>query len=219
MKNSLSIKSIFLLLSVNLAVSTFISLLYISIPMASTLNLVEETTITSHPTNTLALDINAQEVTQTTAAADTFEAENRQKSARVNHSHDNEQIRELMDYFFAAARTGENEVLTHFIDAGFPVDQRNEQSYTALMIAAYNGQERATLSLLARGANACLQDKRGNSAIMGALIKGEWSIMKHLYNQDCDPNLTNGSGMTLEDFARYWGQSERLVQIGSSVPK
>ncbi|WP_223295921.1 ankyrin repeat domain-containing protein [Shewanella sediminis] len=219
MTSSLSIKSILLLLSVNLAVSTFISLLYISLPMASTLDLVEEISISSHPGNTLALDTNVTEVKQTTATRDILKADSKQNPAQVTPPQHGEQTRELMNYFFAAARTGDIELLTHFIDAGFPIDQRNAQSYTALMVAAYNGQERATLSLLARGSNACLQDKRGNTAIMGALIKGEWSIMKHLYSQTCDAYLTNKSGMTLNEFALYWGQSERLQQMESSLQR
>ncbi|MCL1140519.1 ankyrin repeat domain-containing protein [Shewanella pneumatophori] len=116
----------------------------------------------------------------------------------------------LMDYFFAAARTGNVEVLNQFIDSGFPVDQRNSQSYTALMVAAYHGQLQATKILLQHGANACLQDKRGNIAIMGALIKAEFAIVKQLYQQECSAKLTNKSGMTLEEFARYWGQEDKL---------
>ncbi len=219
MTSSLSIKSILLLLSVNLAVSTFISLLYISIPMASPLKLVGETSITSHSNDALVPDAISVEVKQTTTTVDTFNADTKQKPIQVTPPQHSEQTRELMDYFFAAARTGDIEVLTHFIDAGFPIEQRNAQSYTALMVAAYNGQEQVTLSLLARGANACLQDKRGNTAIMGALIKGEWTIMKHLYRQTCDANLTNKSGMTLKEFARYWGQSERLQLMESSLQR
>lgn len=74
---------------------------------------------------------------------------------------------QLSDYFFAAARVGDIEVLSTFLDAGFPIDQANQKSYTALMVGAYAGQYSVTDLLLQRGANACLQDKRGNTAIMG----------------------------------------------------
>ena len=122
------------------------------------------------------------------------------------------QVQLLVDYFFAAARTGDITVLEHFLDAGFPIDQRNSQTYTALMVAAYNGQEAATDLLLEHGANACLQDKRGNTAMMGAVIKAEFTIVKRLYAKECDANLTNNAGMTLTEFARYWGQSGALQQ-------
>lgn len=123
---------------------------------------------------------------------------------------DTTQVQLLVDYFFAATRTGDTAVLEHFLDAGFPIDQRNSQTYTALMVAAYSGQAAATELLLARGANACLQDKRGNTAIMGAIIKAEFDIVKRLYTEECDATLTNNAGMTLTEFARYWGQSEAL---------
>ncbi|MCT7944310.1 ankyrin repeat domain-containing protein [Shewanella septentrionalis] len=125
---------------------------------------------------------------------------------------DTAQVQLLVDYFFAAARTGDITVLEHFLDAGFPIDQRNSQTYTALMMAAYNGQEAATDLLLEHGANACLQDKRGNTAMMGAVIKAEFTIVKRLYAKECDANLTNNAGMTLTEFARYWGQSGALQQ-------
>lgn len=125
---------------------------------------------------------------------------------------DTAQVQLLVDYFFAAARTGDITVLEHFLDAGFPIDQRNSQTYTALMVAAYNGQEAATDFLLEHSANACLQDKRGNTAMMGAVIKAEFNIVKRLYAKECDANLTNNAGMTLTEFARYWGQSGALQQ-------
>lgn len=137
-----------------------------------------------------------------------------QASATVSQADepDTTQVQLLVDYFFAAARTGDITVLEHFLDAGFPIDQRNSQTYTALMVAAYNGQEAATDVLLEHGANACLQDKRGNTAIMGAVIKAEFTIVKRLYAKECDANLTNNAGMTLAEFARYWGQSGALQQ-------
>lgn len=214
MKSSLSIRSILLLLSINLTVSAFISLLYISLPMASTLDTAQlSTDITG---STSVVNSEAIDTEQVSAIVSETELSPEDDSDPAYSPAFSEQTKKLMDYFFAAARTGDIELLTHFIDAGFPIDQRNAQTYTALMVAAYNGQEQATHSLLARGANACLQDKRGNTAIMGALIKGEWSIMKQLYSQTCDANLTNKSGMTLKEFARYWGQSERLQQMESS---
>ncbi len=122
----------------------------------------------------------------------------------------NSKIDELTSYFFAAARLGDVEVLGAFLDAGFPIDHTNLKSYTVLMVAAYAGQLEATKLLLQRGADACVQDKRGNTAIMGAIIKAEFRIVQTLYAHECDGSLTNKLGMTLEEFARYWGQSETL---------
>ncbi|PMO98175.1 ankyrin repeat domain-containing protein, partial [Vibrio splendidus] len=89
-----------------------------------------------------------------------------------------EEYQSLVGLFFDAARLGNNEVVDAFVSQGFPVDQRNNQSYTALMVAAYQGNRETVGLLLDSGANACLQDKRGNTALMGALIKREISIAK-----------------------------------------
>ena len=78
-----------------------------------------------------------------------------------------EEYQSLVELFFGAARIGNNEVVDTFVSQGFPIDQRNNQSYTALMVAAYQGNRETVRLLLDSGANACLQDKRGNTALMG----------------------------------------------------
>ncbi len=115
---------------------------------------------------------------------------------------------QLADYFFAAAKMGETETLTEFLNHGFPIDLRNHQSYTALMMATYHGNKNAVEILLQHGANACLKDKRGHTAMMGAMVKAEWSIAKRLYKEDC--KQAHSTGKTLEKFAEAFGQTEKL---------
>ena len=119
----------------------------------------------------------------------------------------------LVDLFFDAARIGNNEVVDTFVSQGFPIDQRNNQSYTALMVAAYQGNRATVRLLLDSGANACLQDKRGNTALMGALIKREIGIAKDLYQADCSPELRNKAGLNLKEFAEIYGQSNVLKSL------
>jgi len=118
---------------------------------------------------------------------------------------------QLTAYFFSAAKTGEIEVLTEFLNNGFPVDQRNKQSYTALMMATYHGHKKAVEILLDNGANACLKDKRGHTAMMGAIIKAEWVIAKRLYKEDC--KQAHSSGKTLAQFAAVFGQTDKLQAL------
>ncbi|MCC4816154.1 hypothetical protein BCU85_11895 [Vibrio lentus] len=119
----------------------------------------------------------------------------------------------LVGLFFDAARIGNNEVIDAFVSQGFPIDQRNNQSYTALMVAAYQGNRETVGLLLDSGANACLQDKRGNTALMGALIKREISIAKDLYQAECSPELRNKAGLNLKEFAEIYGQSNVLKSL------
>jgi len=124
-----------------------------------------------------------------------------------------EEYQSLVELFFDAARIGNNEVVDTFVSQGFPIDQRNTQSYTALMVAAYQGHRETVHLLLDSGANACLQDKRGNTALMGALIKREIGIAKDLYQADCSPELRNKAGLNLKEFAEIYGQSNVLKSL------
>lgn len=124
-----------------------------------------------------------------------------------------EEYQSLVELFFDAARIGNNEVVDTFVSQGFPIDQRNTQSYTALMVAAYQGHRETVRLLLDSGANACLQDKRGNTALMGALIKREIGIVKDLYQADCSPEMRNKAGLNLKEFAEIYGQSNVLKSL------
>ena len=134
-------------------------------------------------------------------------------------------LEQLTSYFFAAARTGDLVVLNEFLQQGFPVDQRNPQSYTALMVATYAGQQKAVEVLLQQGADACLRDKRGHTAMMGAIVKAEWTIGKILYPIDCKEDksvdakapVTDKENMTVAQFAEVFGQSEKLQQLAKEV--
>jgi ankyrin repeat protein len=101
----------------------------------------------------------------------------------------------------------------------------NDGSYTALMIAAYQGQATAVDLLLKAGADACLRDKRGHTALMGAMIKAEWGIARQLYAIDCDLEntakatdaITDKSQMTAAQFAQKFGQSEKFKALGTQL--
>ncbi len=74
---------------------------------------------------------------------------------------------EVIELFFSAAKVGNVEVLQEFLSHGFPIDVQDHSGYTALMMASYYGQKDAVKVLLEQGANRCLRDKRGHTALMG----------------------------------------------------
>lgn len=123
------------------------------------------------------------------------------------------QQQQLTDYFFAAARTGNNDVLAEFLQAGFPVNLQNNESYTALMMATYYGHAATVNLLLSRGADACIRDKRDHTAMMGAIVKAEWAIARTLYRIDCDKQAPQPGMKTVEEFAEVFGQGERLTTL------
>jgi uncharacterized protein len=123
------------------------------------------------------------------------------------------QQQEVIDIFFAAARTGNSEVINEFLKHGFPVDVRNKDGYTPLMMASYYGHQDIVTSLLKKGADRCLRDNKGNTALMGAIFKLEWSIAKQLKNVDCDVNAKKTGQKTVAEFAKVIGQYENLKQL------
>ncbi len=125
----------------------------------------------------------------------------------------------LLAYYFAAARTGDEQVIEQFVTAGIPIDSYNNKGYTALMIATYHGHKNTVNSLLSLGANACLEDNRGNTALMAAIFRGEFSIAKTLVSLDCDTEHTNKAGQTAEQFAQTFGQDKVLALLDSMKSK
>jgi ankyrin repeat protein len=130
------------------------------------------------------------------------------ESELVASSKQEQQWQELTEYFFAAARLGDIVVIDEFIEAGFPIDIRNNKGYSALMISAYNGRPEAVNRLLVLGSNACAEDNRGNTAIMAAIFKGELRIAKRLIKADCNEDHQNNAGQTPLMYASVFGRKE-----------
>ncbi|TCB49451.1 ankyrin repeat domain-containing protein [Acinetobacter sp. ANC 4779] len=120
---------------------------------------------------------------------------------------------ELLDIFFAAAKTGQQEVIDEFLKHGFPVDVRNTANYTPLMMAAYYGHQDTVTTLLKYGADRCARDSKGNTALMGAMFKLEWAIVKQLRQVDCDRNAKQTGQKTAAEFAKVIGQEKQLKKI------
>jgi ankyrin repeat protein len=122
---------------------------------------------------------------------------------------------QLQALYFDAAREGSTDRLGVFIEAHYDLDTRDENGYTALILAAYHGQQAAVEQLLHAGANPCSQDKRGNTALMGAIFKGELSIAHRLMNADCAVDERNGSGQTAAMYAALFQRKDILDALAA----
>ncbi|RKG53271.1 ankyrin repeat domain-containing protein [Acinetobacter cumulans] len=120
---------------------------------------------------------------------------------------------ELIDLFFAAAKTGNQEVINEFLKHGFPVDVRNASGFTPLMMATYYGHQDIVTTMLNHGADRCARDNKGNTALMGTLFKMEFSIAKQLRQVDCDANAKQTGQKTTAEFAKVIGQEKQLQKI------
>lgn len=126
----------------------------------------------------------------------------------------------LKTYLFDAARAGDVEVLRALIARGVEIDARDELGSTALILAAYHGKTDAVQALLAAGAAPNLGDSaRGNTALMGALFKGEIEVARRLLaDPRTDVNIRNGAGQTAAMFATLFDRADlvdALVERGA----
>ena len=81
----------------------------------------------------------------------------------------------LQTLYFDAARQGDVTTLSAYYAAGLSPNVADKKGYTALILTAYHGQTDAVEFLLNQaGTNACQEDASGNTALMGAIFKGNF---------------------------------------------
>lgn len=119
----------------------------------------------------------------------------------------------LAEYYFDAARSGDQRMLSEFILADYDLESRTDKGYTALILAAYHGHIDTVELLMKAGADPCAQDNRGNTALMGALFKGEISIARRLIGAACKPDQRNNAGQTAAMYAALFGRTELLAEL------
>ncbi|ADH68122.1 tRNA(1-methyladenosine) methyltransferase and related methyltransferases [Nocardiopsis dassonvillei] len=105
------------------------------------------------------------------------------------------------------AREGRTEELLEFLDHGLPVDARDEQGNTLVMLAAYHGQEAAVRALVDRGADVDLRNDRDQTPVAGALFKGEEGIVALLVAAGADLDAGTPSARAA---AEMFGRSHLL---------
>jgi len=120
--------------------------------------------------------------------------------------------------WFDAARIGRIDILGALLDAGYPMDATTSAGYTATILAAYDDQPKALDFLLGRGADPCVGDRNGNTALMGALYKGHTAVAHRLLTTRCPIDQTNNAGETALSFAVLFGRLDfvpLLIQRGA----
>lgn len=119
--------------------------------------------------------------------------------------------------WFDAARAGRLDITQALIDAGFPVNTQSGAGYTALVLATYHGHLDEVSALLRAHADPCIADTNGNTALMGALFKGEAVVAQQLLAL-CPIDQANNDGQTALAFAALFGRLEMipaLIKLGA----
>lgn len=134
---------------------------------------------------------------------------------------------EQVEAYFKAAKAGEKEKLQKSLEAGMPIDIQNDDGYTALIYATYYGHRDAARYLLSatdkhgKKANPCLGDKKGNTALFGALFKGFDDLATELLPL-CETDIMNNQGQTPLMYASLFGRADmakKLLEKGADPLK
>lgn len=112
--------------------------------------------------------------------------------------------------FIDAARLGDTDMLTQFLDAGMAVDAQDSRGYTALIVAAYNGVLPATALLLERGADPNTQDAKGATALSGVAFKGHLAVAELLVSAGAKLDIPSHLGRTPLMFAVMFGRQDMV---------
>lgn len=114
------------------------------------------------------------------------------------------EVVELATRLFDMARSGDP-ALGDYVDAGVPVDLRNQAGDSLLMLAAYHGHAAVVSALLSRGAGPDLANDRGQTPLAGAVFKGFDDVVRVLVDAGADPH---GGTPSAADAAAMFGRDD-----------
>ena len=115
---------------------------------------------------------------------------------------------EFASKVFAAAREGDADALKQWLGQGLPVNLRNHNGDTLLMLASYHEHPRATQVLLEHGADAQILNERGQSPLSGAAFKGNVEITQLLLNHGAQVDVHGEDGRTPMMFAAMFNRTD-----------
>lgn len=119
-----------------------------------------------------------------------------------------QQQAKLLSIIMDHARQGDTEALIEAYERGYPLDVRDSDGNTALMLAAYNGHAKTVQMLIERGADVDIPNSRNQSPIAGAIFKGEEEVVKLLRQAGAD--LDSGTPSARQT-AELFGKSDLLT--------
>lgn len=111
---------------------------------------------------------------------------------------------------FQNARAGDSTSLAWLLDAGMPVNLRNERGDTLLMLASYHGQVDTVLLLLERGANPEQTNDQGQTPLAGVAFKGNVAMAELLLRHGAHVDGAGPDGRTPLMFAAMFDRLELL---------
>lgn len=113
----------------------------------------------------------------------------------------------LAQRLFDLARDGGTAELAAYLDAGAPIDMRNENGDTFLILAAYRDNPETVRMLIERGADLEAENDRGQRALTCAVFKQDVESTRALVAAGADPDAGTP---TARQTAQMFGATEIL---------
>ena len=107
-----------------------------------------------------------------------------------------------------AAKDNDIPLLAALVARGADINAKDARGYSALMLAAYEGNAEACAWLLAHGADPNTRDNAGNSVLMGAAFKGHTALVRALLAAGADASALNHSQLGAREIASMFGRAE-----------
>jgi ankyrin repeat protein len=112
-----------------------------------------------------------------------------------------------------AAATGDTATLKRVLDAGVPVDTRDAQGRTALLVATHADQVDVARLLIARGADVNAKDAIQDSPFLYAGARGRLAILRLTLAAGADLASTNRYGGTALIPAAHYGHVDTVREL------
>ncbi|WP_193212649.1 ankyrin repeat domain-containing protein [Luteolibacter marinus] len=124
---------------------------------------------------------------------------------------------ELQQMALDAARQGDVDTLAPMLQAGMPVNLRDEKGNSLLMLATYHGNEEASRVILRYDAEVDARNDRGQTPLAGVAFKGHLNIARLLLDAGADPLADQGGGRTPIMFAAIFGHLEMVKLLEAAA--
>jgi ankyrin repeat protein len=96
------------------------------------------------------------------------------------------------------------------------VNAPDDAGFTPLILASYHGHAEAAGALLDAGADPNIGDRRGNTALMGAVFQGHRDVVARLLaSSKTDVNHRNRAGQTAAMLAALFDRQALLAQLAA----
>ena len=129
------------------------------------------------------------------------ERENTEKKTEIGEQSTQEK-------FFAAVKRGDLNAVKELLDKRVPVDCRDNEERTALMVASESGHVEMVKLLLDRGADVNAVDIDGETAAITATFADQLDVLKIHRSHGVDLEIRNKQGRTAWDVAKDGGATD-----------